>query len=174
MTCSPTTLSHQWYLRWPALPLWGSLSPLLSHWRWPHDVPGPPGTAGYSGTQKPWEEGQKEQWEDFSTFRTWINTVSRRGTVSVWCWADDRPANQTEPGEAVIKGVASSQSMVAVLHSTAGELCSTVVHFSHQVQPLSVGDGTKRKINSSGQQEEKEIERDRRKHRLNQLWMTHS
>ena len=42
------------YLRWPAQPLWGSLSPLPSHWRWPRDAPGAPGTAGYSGTQKPW------------------------------------------------------------------------------------------------------------------------
>lgn len=48
------------YLRWPAQPPWGSLSPLLSHWRWPRDAPGAPGTAGYSGTQKPW--GSSRMW----------------------------------------------------------------------------------------------------------------
>lgn len=56
----PPALNICLYLRWPAQPLWGSLSPRLSHWRWPHDVPEAPGTAGYSGTQKPWGEQQSE------------------------------------------------------------------------------------------------------------------
>lgn len=55
------------------------------------------------------------------------------------CLDGDEPADQTEPGEAVVEGIASGQSVVTVLHSTAGELCSTVVHFSHQVQPLPAG-----------------------------------
>lgn len=63
------------------------------------------------------------------------NKASGRADVG----AGDSPADQAEPGEAVVEGVASGQGVVAVLHSTAGELCGAVVHFSHQVQPLSAG-----------------------------------
>lgn len=121
------------YLRWPAQPPWGSLSPLLSHWRWPRDAPGAPGTAGYSGTQKPW--GSSRMWSKrlLSDKRAGLNRNQYQ------CLDGDEPADQTEPGEAVVEGIASGQSVVTVLHSTAGELCSTVVHFSHQVQPLPAG-----------------------------------
>lgn len=60
------------------------------------------------------------------------------------CLFVDGPADQTEPGEAVVEGVASSESVVTVLHSTAWELCRTVVHFSHKVQPLPAGGSIKR------------------------------
>lgn len=52
---------------------------------------------------------------------------------------DDRPANQTEPREAVVERVSSGQSVVAVLHSRAGQLRSSVIHLPHQVQPLPAG-----------------------------------
>lgn len=42
------------HLRWPARPHAGSPSPRLSHSRWPRGVPGARGTAGYSGTRRPW------------------------------------------------------------------------------------------------------------------------
>lgn len=56
----------------------------------------------------------------------------------------DVPANQTEPWEAVVEGVAPAQSVVTVLHAAAGELRGPVVHFPHQVQPLSAVRSTKR------------------------------
>jgi len=123
------------YLRWPAQPLWGNLSPLPSHWRWRRGAPGAPGTAGYSGTQKPWGE-ERELLKAFGfnqplLYKKYI--------------FHNRPANQTEPGEAVVEGVAPRQGMVAILHSAAGQLCSTVIHLSHQVQSLPAGGSIKRK-----------------------------
>lgn len=67
----------------------------------------------------------------------------RRRIASCCCLVGDGPADKTEPGEAVVEGVAPGQSVVTVLHSTAGELCSTVVHFSHQVQSLPAGGSIK-------------------------------
>lgn len=42
------------YLIWPEPPLGGSPSLPPSRWRWPRGGRGEPGTAGYSGKQKPW------------------------------------------------------------------------------------------------------------------------
>lgn len=52
-----------------------------------------------------------------------------------------RPADQAEPREPVVERITASQSVVTVLHNAAGELCCTVVHFSHQIQPLPAGGG---------------------------------
>lgn len=145
--CDEAKLNLCLYLRWPAQPLWGSPSPLPSRWRWRRDAPGAPGTAGYSGTQKPCgergrffreEAAPKEQMVKCET----TTAPSRRGTVFRCCSSGDRPADQTEPGETVVEGVSSSQGVVTVLHGAAGELCSTVVHFSHQVQSLPAGGDT--------------------------------
>lgn len=125
------------YLRWLAQPLWGSLSPLPFHSQWPHDVPEAPGTAGYLSKQTPWGEEQSGlgMWRSKTEgIKSMLSPLGR-----CCCLVGDRPANQAEPGEAVIEGVAASQSVVAILHSATGKLCSAVVHLSHQVQSLPAG-----------------------------------
>lgn len=121
-----------WYLRWPAQPLWGSLSLLLFHSQWPRDAPEALGTAGCSSKQMPWRKGRgpsAPRQSETERFQSGLGC----------CWLRHPPAHQAEPGETVVEGVAPSQGVVTVLHSAAGELGCTVVHLSHQVQPLPVG-----------------------------------
>lgn len=47
------------------------------------------------------------------------------------------PADQTEPGEAVVKGVASCHHIFTVLSGIVGHVSSAVIHLSHQIKPLS-------------------------------------
>ncbi len=47
------------------------------------------------------------------------------------------PANQTEPGEAVVKGVASSHHIFTVFSGVVGHISSAIVHLSHEIKSLS-------------------------------------
>lgn len=47
------------------------------------------------------------------------------------------PANQTEPREAIIKGVTSCHHIFTFLSAGVGHLSSTVIHLSHEIKPLS-------------------------------------
>lgn len=46
------------------------------------------------------------------------------------------PANQSEPGEAVIKWVTSSHHIFTVLSGIVGHIGSAVIHVSHEIEPL--------------------------------------
>ena len=55
------------------------------------------------------------------------------------------PADQTEPGEAVVERVSAGHHALTVLDRVAaGHFGSTVVHLPHQVQPLPVRRGVKK------------------------------
>lgn len=50
---------------------------------------------------------------------------------------DGLPADQTEPGEAVVKGVAARHHALGVLGRGGRNLGSSVVHLPHEVQSLA-------------------------------------
>lgn len=56
---------------------------------------------------------------------------------------DEAPADHSEPGEAVVEGIASGQVLDVVVWGGGRQLCLIVVHLTHQLQPLTakIGDG---------------------------------
>lgn len=47
------------------------------------------------------------------------------------------PANQTEPGETIIKGIPSGHHIFTVFSGIVGHVSSAIVHLSHEIEPLS-------------------------------------
>lgn len=50
------------------------------------------------------------------------------------------PAHKFKPMEAIIEGVISCQSALAVLRVSRGHFSSSVIHLSHLLQPLPAND----------------------------------
>lgn len=48
------------------------------------------------------------------------------------------PADQAEPGKAVVEGVPASHRVLALLGGGVGHVSSAIVHLSHEVEPLPV------------------------------------
>lgn len=51
------------------------------------------------------------------------------------------PADQPEPGKAVVERVSASHHIVTVLDDTGRHFCCSVIHLTHQVQALPAGTG---------------------------------
>lgn len=58
------------------------------------------------------------------------------------------PANQTEPREAVIKGVAACHHVFTVFSGVVGHISGAIIHLSHEVEPLPARSSNKCHIKS--------------------------
>lgn len=63
------------------------------------------------------------------------------GPSRAWKEPKRSPADQPEPGEAVVERISASHHVVAILNYTRRHFCCTVIHFTHQVQALPAGSG---------------------------------
>lgn len=63
------------------------------------------------------------------------------GPGCAWTEPKRSPADQPEPGEAVVEGISAGHHVVAVLDDARRHFGGTVIHFTHQVQALPAGRG---------------------------------
>lgn len=82
-------------------------------------------------------------WNQITTKTTCITENRNRpqpAQQTVNCSNTCIPAHKFKPMEAVIEGIVSCQSALAVLLVRGGHFSSTVIHLSHLVQPLPAND----------------------------------